>query len=189
MPDKKSMHEKPNKKKAARATRKQTGKKKKFSGMDGGGPGRPKGSTLDKVWKLTPRQMEIAELMMEVETRDGFFPSSVTELAKEINTDRTYVRDLLRREDFQRYINHLLISDGIMLEMSFWRGMSLGLQVGDAKVLQLYAQMTGKISKKETPQLKVELVSPDGTRLALPMYEAEDDTIIDADVVEEDDDD
>ena len=187
MSDKESMHKPSGKKKVARATRKQTGqKKKKFSGMDGGGPGRPKGSTLDKQWGLTPRQMEIAELMMEVETTDGFFPGSVTALAKEIGADRTYVRELLRRDDFQKYINHLLLSDGIMLEMSFWRGMQLGLQVGDSKVLQLYAQMTGKIAKKEAPQLKVQLVSPDGSTVALPLYEEEED-IIDVDAIEEDD--
>lgn len=187
MPNKKSMHKKSDGTKAERATRKQTVKKKKFSGMDGGGPGRPKGSTLDKEWKLTPRQMEIAELMMEVETNDGFFPKSVTELANAIKTDRTYVRELLRREDFQRYVNHLLLSDGIMLEMSFWRGMQLGLQAGDSKVLHLYAQMTGKITKKDAPQLKVEIVSSDGSRLALPIYEEEEKRIIDVDVVEEDD--
>lgn len=186
MPDKESMHKTPSKKKVSRATRKQTGKKKKFSGIEGGGPGRPKGSTLDKQWGLTPRQMEIAELMMEVETNDGFFPKSVTELAKAIKADRTYVRELLRRDDFQKYINHLLVADGIMLEMSFWRGMQLGLQVGDSKVLQLYAQMTGKIAKKEAPQLKVQLVSPDGSTVALPLYEDEKD-IIDIDAVEEDD--
>ncbi len=180
MPKKKSMH-----KDGIRATRKQTGEKEKFSGMEGGGPGRPKGSTLDKVWKLTPRQMEIGELMMDVENSDGFFPSSVTELAKKIGADRTYVRDLLRRQDFQNYLNHLLLADGMMLELSFWRGMSLGLQVGDAKVLQLFAQMTGKIAKNEAPNVTVELVSPDGSRVALPMYEEED--IQDADIVEEDD--
>lgn len=188
MSDKKSMHKKTGAKKVTRATRKQTGEKQKFSGMDGAGPGRPKGSTLDKEWKLTPKQMKIAEDMMEVETSDGFFPSSVAELARKIGANRAYVRDLLRREDFQRYVNYLLNTDNIRLEMSFWRGMALGLQVGDSKVLHLYAQMTGKIERSKASNIKVELVSPDGTRLALPMYEEAEDIIIeDADVIEEHD--
>jgi hypothetical protein len=185
MPKKESMHlETKSKKVVRRATRKQQGEKKKWNGQEGGGPGRPKGSTLDKTWRLTPRQMEIAQKIIDATNSDGLFPSSITQLAKSIGAEKHYVRELLRRETFHKYLTYLLLQDGIMLEVSFWRGMQLGLQVGDARVLQLYAQMTGKIAKKEAPVLKVELISPDGSRTALPAYT---DEIEDAIVVEEED--
>lgn len=184
MPEKKSLH-KPTKKKAlVRATRRQTNpEKKKWNNMEGGGPGRPKGSTLDKKWKLTPNQMALAESVLTATNKDGFFPDSIVALARRVKTDPQYLRNLLRRDEFQKYLSHLLVSDGIMLEMSFWRGMQLGLQVGDPKVLQLYANMTGKIRKNEAPQVKVLLVGPDGEQFALPMYAESE--ITDAEVVEE----
>jgi hypothetical protein len=64
--------------------------------------------------------------------------------------------------------------------------MQLGLSVGDAKVMDLYARMTGKIAKKEAASLKVELVSPDGTRMALPTY-TDDEDIEDAIIIEDED--
>lgn len=170
-------------KRAPKATRKQTNSEgRKWNGQEGGGPGRPKGSTLDPRWKLTPNQMDLAERILTVETDDGFFPASIAELAHKVGSDRQYVREMLRRDNFQAYINHMLLSDGIMLEMSFWRGMQLGLQVGDPKVLQLYANMTGKITKREMPTIKVELIAPDGSRQSLPMYT---DDIIDAEIIED----
>lgn len=187
MPNKESMHKGTKSKKVVvRATRKQEPDKPKWNGMEKGGPGRPKGSTLDKVWKLTPRQMEIAQKIIDVEGEGGLFPARVTELADKVGADRMYVRKLLRREDFQRYLNHLLLQDGIMLEISFWRGMQLGLQVGDARVLDLYARMTGKIAKQEAPVLKVELVAPDGSVTSLPAYT--DSEIEEAIIIEDEDD-
>lgn len=186
---KKSAHElQTHKDVSPRATRKQTIKKPVRKGQYDGtpGPGRPKGSTLDPVWRLTKKQMEIANGMLEVETENGLFPTSIQELARQLGTDKSYVRNLLRREDFQKYLNHLLTENNIFLEMQFWRGMSLGLQVGDSKVLTLYARMTGKIAKAEQQKLQVEIISPDGSRIALPQYAAEDD-IIDAEVIEDDD--
>jgi len=189
MPKKTSMHPdsvkgKAKRKIVKRSTRKQVGEKPKWNGQEGGGPGRPKGSTLDKVWGLTPRQMDIAERIIHVNTESGLFPHNATELADKVGADRRYVQRLLRRADFQKYLTFLLLQDGIMLEMSFWRGMQLGLSVGDSKVLDLYARMTGKIAKNEATSLKVELVSPDGTRMALPTYS--DDEIEDAIIIEDD---
>lgn len=146
--------------------------------------GRPKGSVVDKRWGLTAGQMILAQTILDVETTDGFFPSSITELARKTKTDRHYLREMLRREKFQRYLNHLMTTDGIMLEISFWRGMQLGLQVGDPKVLQLYANITGKVQKREMPVVKVKLVGPGGEEFALPMY-TDDPNVIDAEVIEE----
>ncbi len=61
--------------------------------------------------------------------------------------------------------------------------MAIGLQVGDPKVLTLYARMTGKISKEQNNKLQIEIISPDGTRLSLPQYG--NDEIVDADVIED----
>jgi len=192
MPKKESAHQEksPKKIKAPRSTRKQLNpegeEKRRWNEQEGGGPGRPKGSTLDEVWKLTPNQMALAVRVVEATNKDGLFPASITQLAKTVKTDPTYMREMLRRDDFQRYLNYLLLNEGIMLEMAFWRGMQLGLQVGDSKVLHLYAMMTGKIAKKETPTLKVELVAPDGSRMELPTYTDEPE-VIDVEVIEDDD--
>lgn len=185
MPKKESAHQKTKGVvKKPRATRKQTNvEKRRWNGQEGGGPGRPKGSTLDKKWKLTPGQMSMARAIVEASVQGGLFPGSVAELSRAIGFKKEYVRKMLLREDFHAYINHLLISEGIMLEVSFWRGMAIGMQAGDPRVLQLYAQMTGKIQKKEAPKLRVEIVSPEGERTALPVYE----DIEDAEVIEEDD--
>jgi hypothetical protein len=190
MPDAKSAHKKTKGKKLVRATRKQLNpegeEKRKWNGMEGGGPGRPKGSTLDPTWKLTPNQMDLCRKIIEATNEEGFFPASLTALARDVDTDPKYLREMLRRDKFQAYLNHLLLQNGIMLEMAFWRGMQIGLTVGDARVLQLYAQMTGKIAKKESTALKVELVAPDGSRTQLPVYKDED--IVDAEVIEDDED-
>jgi hypothetical protein len=187
MPDAKSAHKKKTSGKLVRATRKQLNpegeEKRKWNGMEGGGPGRPKGSTLDETWKLTPNQMDLCRRIIEATNDEGFFPASITALARDVDTDPKYLREMLRREKFQAYLNYLLLQNGIMLEMAFWRGMQLGLQAGDSKVLQLYAQMTGKIQKKEATAIKVELIAPDGSRTELPTYKDED--IVDAEVVED----
>lgn len=184
MPSKKTVHKKNPKK--PRATRKQTNvEKRKWNGQEGGGPGRPKGSALDETWKLTPRQMAMAQAVVEATVENGLFPSSIAELARAIGHNKDYLRKMLLRDDFHAYMNHLLIADGVMLEVSFWRGMAVGMQAGDAKVLHLYAQMTGKVQKKEAPKLKVEIITPEG-RQALPVYE-DDGEIEDAEVIEDED--
>jgi len=188
MPRKETMHPEVVKGEAKRkivrrATRKQQGEKAKWNGQKTGGPGRPKGSVIHKKWGLTPYQMEIARKMIEATNKDGLFPSNISQLADFVGAERKYVRNLLRRDNFHAYLTHLLLQQGIWMEVSFWRGMQMGLQVGDPKVLQLYAQMTGKIAKQEAPILKVELISPDGSRQALPAYT--DDDIEDAIIIEE----
>lgn len=184
-----SMHESNSKTKSPRGSRRiinpEGGRVKRTSKN----AGRAKGSKLDPKWKLTEYQMEIAQATLEATNRNGLFPASVSELARIIGADPMYVRNLLRNEKFQAYINHILVSDGIMLEMSFWRGMQLGLQVGDAKVLQLYANITGKIAKKEAPNIKITLLGPKGEEMALPMYrdpEVEEEDIEDAIIISED---
>jgi hypothetical protein len=187
MPKKESAHQTGSSIKPKRSTRKQTNtEKKKWNGQEGGGPGRPPGK-VDPEFGLTANQMKIAEKMIEAENENGFFPGSISELARSVGKDRHVVRDLLRREDFQRYLNYLLVQDGVMLELSFWRGMAIGLQAGDSKVLDLYAKMTGKIQKNAAPKLQVEIVAPDGERLALPTYSEEEMEIVDAEVIEDDD--
>jgi hypothetical protein len=128
--------------------------------------------------------MVTAQKIIDATNKDGLFPSSVQQLARTIKEDPKRVRDLMRRTNFQEYLNHLLLQDGIMLEMSFWRGMQLGLQVGDARVLHLYAQMTGKIHKSDQATLQVQIVSPDGETLAIPQYT--DEQIEDAIIIEDD---
>lgn len=187
-----SMHEPDKKtKQAKRATRKLTNpegeEKRLWNGQEGGGPGRPPGSTQKNKWGLTPGQMQTAERIIDVTNKDGLFPASVAQLARAIKEEPKRVRDLLRREKFQAYLNHLLLEEGIMLEVAFWRGMQLGLQVGDARVLHLYAQMTGKIAKKESAKLEVHIVSPDGSTLSIPQYtNDENDDIVDAEVIDDD---
>lgn len=141
--------------------------------------GRQPDSALHPEWKLTPRQMEIAEAMVQAKSKKGF-PTSVAELARQLDADDKYIRGLLKRETFQAYLNYLLAMDGIVLETAFWKGMQLGLQVGDPKVLSLYATMTGKIQKQEAPKVVVEIRSPD-QQLALPRYE----DVEDAEVIED----
>lgn len=186
-----SMHEPDIKtKKPKRATRKLTNpegeEKRKWNGQEGGGPGRPPGSTQKNKWGLTPSQMKTAEKIIAATNKDGLFPASVQQLARAIKEEPKRVRDLLRRENFHAYMTHLLLEEGIMLEVAFWRGMQLGLQVGDARVLHLYAQMTGKIQKNAQPTLQVQIVSPDGETLAIPQYtDTEGEEIEDAIVIED----
>lgn len=144
------------------------------------GPGRPKGSTLDKTWRLTPNQMKVAEVIIDAGMNEGLFPSSVVDVVKLTGRTSRYVRDLLKREDFQAYFNWLLSTEGVILEGAFWRGMALGLSVGDVKVLELYARMTGKIAaaKKDT-KIEITVKSPDGAP-ALPAYTKD---IIEAEII------
>ncbi len=145
------------------------------------GPGRPPGSTLDKTWKLTPNQMAVADAIIDAGMDEGLFPSSVNDVVKITGRTSRYVRDLLRRDDFQAYFNWLLSTEGVILEGAFWRGMALGLSVGDVKVLELYARMTGKITvgiKKDT-HLTITVKSPDGAP-ALPAYTKD---IIEAEII------
>lgn len=184
-----SIHDTRSKSKSPRGTRRTInpdGARVKRSSKNAG---RPKGTTLDPVWKLTEYQMEIAQATLEATNRHGLFPASIAELARSIGADTMYVRNLLRNEKFQAYINHILVSDGIMLEMSFWRGMQLGLQAGDPKVLHLYATITGKIAKKEAPNIKITLLGPKGEEMALPMYrdQEESEDIEDAIIISEED--
>ena len=133
------------KKKAARSVRKATRKKIKHKA----GPGRPVGSKVSKTTGLTPNQEGIAHKMLEAELQSGLFPATVREVATVTGKDPTNIRKLLKRPEFQKYLFTLLELEGVVLEGAFWRSMALGLQVGDSKVMQLYAQMTGKIKKQE----------------------------------------
>ena len=146
------------------------------------GPGRPKGSTLNKETGLTPNQERIAHKMLEAELESGLFPSSVAQVAKVSGTQPGYVRDLLKRKTFQNYLFKLLELEGLVLEGAFWRGMALGLSVGDSKVLELYAKMTGKITNKTETKLEVSIKGIEGTAGALDWGDGD---IVDAEVVED----
>ncbi len=98
------------------------------------------------------------------------------------DTDPNYVRDLLRRKTFQDYLFELLKLEGLVLEGAFWRGLALGLSVGDPKVLELYAKMTGKITKQSETKLLVEIKGIDGAPGSLDWSDSE---IVDAEVVED----
>ena len=165
---------------APRDTRQQTitkAKKKKRKA----GPGRPKGSTL-QASGLTPNQERIAQKMLEAELESGLFPSSVAQVAKVTGSEPNYVRDLLRRKTFQDYLFELLKLEGIVLEGAFWRGLALGLSVGDSKVLELYAKMTGKITNKSETKLEVVIKGIDGAPGSLDWSDGE---IVDVEVVED----
>ena len=176
--------------KAARATRKQTRATEDDQAEAKAikpGPGRPKGSTIQPSG-LTPNQERIAHDILDVELKDGIFPASVAQLGRATATDPKVIRALLRREDFQKYMADLLKTEGVVLEGAFWRGMALGLQVGDPKVLDLYARMSGKIKQeKAQAKLTIEIKSPDG-QAALPMYTLDEEgDIVDAELVGEED--
>ena len=165
---------------APRKTRQQTSttpKKRKRPA----GPGRPKGSVL-QASGLTPNQERIAHKMLEAELESGLFPSSVAQVAKVSGTDSRYVRELLKRPEFQAYLLKLLELEGVVLEGAFWRGMALGLSVGDAKVLELYAKMTGKITNKTETKIEVEVKGVSG----VPSLDWSDSEIVEAELVEED---
>lgn len=146
------------------------------------GPGRPKGSKPHPEWGLTPSQMGVAEKIIEASIDGGIFPSSVADLAKLTGIRGDRLRPLLKRDDFQRYFNHLLAVDSIMLEGAFWRSMALGLSVGDVKVMELYARISGKIAatKKDT-KVEIVVISPEGAP-ALPAYTKD---VIEATVIED----
>ncbi len=158
---------------APRATRAITRKNKQHGKSSGRKPGK-----IDPEWGLTPNQKRIARKMLEAELEDGLFPASVAAVAKVSGAQPAYVRDLLKRKEFQAYLMHLLELEGVVLEGAFWRGLALGLQTGDVKVLELYARMTGKIDNQKDTKVVIEVTSPDG-QPALPVYEVEE-----ADIVE-----
>ncbi len=165
---------------APRDTRQQTittPKKKKRKP----GPGRPKGSTLQESG-LTPNQERIAQQMLELELETGLFPSSVAQVAKVTSSDPNYVRDLLKRKTFQDYLFELLKLEGVVLEGAFWRGMALGLSLGEPKVLELYAKMTGKITKQTETKLLVEIKGIESAPGSLDWGDSE---VVDAEVVED----
>lgn len=166
---------------APRKTRQQTNPKPKALKRKAG-PGRPKGSVVNPETGLTPNQERIAEAMLAKELEDGLFPASVKDVAKITGSDPKYVRSLLKRKEFQDYLLKLLELEGVVLEGAFWRGMALGLQVGDSKVLELYARMTGKITNKTETKIEVEIKSPDG-KPALPVYAEENGEVIEADII------
>lgn len=168
------------KKKAARSVRKATRKKGNYKA----GPGRPLGSKKDETG-LTPNQKGIAQAMLEAELTSGMFPATVREVADVTGKDPKTVRNLLKRKEFQDYLFSLLELEGVVLEGAFWRSMALGLQVGDSKVMQLYANMTGKIEKKEDKKIEVVITAPEGHTLALPVYEGDAAEIVDAETVDE----
>lgn len=140
------------------------------------GPGRPKGSTVQESG-LTPNQEKIAQQMIEAELDTGLWPASVKELSEATGQPAHKIRELLKRTDFQTYLLKLLELEGVVLEGAFWRGLALGLQSADVKVLELYARMTGKI-KPLQKESKVEVTIKGADGLQLPEY-------VDAEVVEE----
>ena len=83
--------------------------------------------------------------MLEAELKNKLFPATVREVSDVTGKDPATIRNLLKKPEFQAYLFQLLELEGVVLEGAFWRSMALGLQVGDSKVMQLYAQMTGKI--------------------------------------------
>lgn len=167
--------------KAARSVRKATRKKGNYKP----GPGRPKGSKKDPETGLTPNQMDIAQQMLEAELSSGLFPSTVREVADVTGKDPATIRNLLKRKEFQAYLFKLLELEGVVLEGAFWRSMALGLQAGEPKVMDLYAKMTGKITKQEEKKVEVVISAPDGQAMALPHYEGDaQEEIVDAEVIE-----
>ena len=151
--------------KAPRKSRKTVPRKRQRAA----GPGRPKGSIILESG-LTEAQEEVAQAIVDAEMKDGLWPSSVKDIVAVTGRTGQYVRQLMKRDSFQAHLASLLKMEGVILEGSFVRGIALGLQVGDPKVLELYAKMTGKIQpvKKET-KVTVEVLSPDG-QSALPEY-------------------
>ena len=161
---------------AKKATRK--------SGKYKAGPGRPLGSKVDETG-LTPNQKGIARKMLEAELKSGLFPATVREVVEVTGKTAQTIRELLRREDFQKYLFSLLADEQVILEPAFWRAMALGLQVGDQKVMDLYARITGKIQKREEKKVEVTIIAPTGNTPSLPHYEGDAGEVVeDAEVVE-----
>lgn len=168
---------------APRSTRQQTDTKPRALKRKAG-PGRPKGSKLNPDTGLTPNQERIAEKMLEAELKTGLFPSSVAQVAQVADANPSYVRELLKRPAFQAYVLKLLELEGIVLEGAFWRGLALGLSVGEPKVLELYAKMTGKIVNRTESKIQVEVQGVAG----VPALDWKDDpNVIEAQVVEDED--
>lgn len=147
--------------------------------------GRPKGSTVNRDTGLTKSQESIAHKMLSAELKTGVFPASVADVVKMTGRNPSTIRALLRKKEFQDYLAELLKAEGVVLEGAFWRGLALGMQVGDIKTLELYARMTGKIAPvKQEKKIEITVKSPDGLE-ALPTYAVDEDgDIIDAEVVE-----
>lgn len=167
---------------APRKTRQQTNPTPKSKKRLKAGPGRPKGSAIDPDTKLTPNQMRIAEKMLEAELESGLFPASVAEVARVSGTKPDYVRALLKRKEFQDYVFKLLELEGVVLEGAFWRGLALGLQVGDSRVLELYAKMTGKITNRSETKIEVQIKGAGEVGPALDWSDSE---VIDVKAIEE----
>jgi len=166
-------------KKAARSAKATKPTRKK--GNWKAGPGRPLGSKKDE-FGMTPNQRSVAHAMLEAELKSGLFPATVREVADVTGKDPESIRKLLKQPHFQAYLFHLLELEGVVLEGAFWRSMALGLQVGDAKVMGLYAQMTGKIKKQEEKKVEVVIKAPDGQPVGLPQYPME---VLEAEIVDE----
>ncbi len=165
--------------KAPTSAKKATRKKGNYKA----GPGRPLGSKKDETG-LTPNQKGIARKMLEAELSNGMFPATVREVVEVTGKNAPTIRALLKRKDFQNYLWSLLEDEQIILEPAFWRSMALGLQVGDQKVMALYAQITGKIQKHEEKKVEVTIVAPAGQTAIMPVYEGDAGEIIEAEVVE-----
>ncbi len=147
------------------------------------GPGRPPGSKVDETG-LTPNQKGIARKMLEAELESGMFPATVREVVEVTGKTPQTIRGLLKRKDFQEYLWSLLEDEQIILEPAFWRSMALGLQVGDQKVMDLYARITGKIQKREEKKVEVTIVAPTGQPAHLPIYEGDAGEVVDAEVID-----
>lgn len=121
----------------------------------------------DEFSHLTDKQKSIAEKLVEFELSDERpITLSVAALARHMGEEPTYVRRLFKRSDFQAYLVHLLGSESMVQEGLFWRGMAIGLSVGDPQVMRLYAQVTGKIKKEEKKDsVKIFVVGPDGSEI------------------------
>lgn len=167
--------------KAPTSAKKAIGTKKK--GNFKPGPGRPVGSKKDKTG-LTPNQKNIARKMLEAELSNGMFPATVREVVEVTGKPAPAIRALLKRSDFQKYLWSLLEDEQIILEPAFWRSMALGLQVGDQKVMALYAQITGKIQRREEKKVEVIITAPGGQPAVLPVYEGDAGEIVEGEVVE-----
>lgn len=151
---------------------------------DGTRRGRPKGSTVNKATGLTDNQERIARALLDAELKSGLWPTSTRELAEITGEDQNYVRRLLRKPKFQEHLMKLLELEGVILEQAFWRSLAFGLSVGDPKVMELYAKITGKTIDRSEKKVTVEVLSPDG-KPALPVWaQDEDGDTIDAEIIE-----
>ncbi|MEK0325102.1 MAG: hypothetical protein QQN63_05295 [Nitrosopumilus sp.] len=120
-----------------------------------------------KEYKLTDKQREIAEKLVSFELdTDSHLVLSVAALARGLGENVHYIRKVFRMPDFQRYMMELLGNESIVQESLFWRGMAIGLGLGDPQIMRLYAQVSGKIKKEEKKETtKIVIVGPDGVNI------------------------